>query len=254
MNGEEKIRAALGLEISGLSIHLLKETDSTNLQLKAGAREGIYSAPCLMLADSQTAGRGRLGRCFISPAGTGLYMSILCRPEGQWDPGKITILAAVSVCRAIEEEAGLRPQIKWVNDLFLRGRKICGILAEGAGDQVIVGIGINLRTPPGGFPMEAGIAGALDGAADRFSLAGKITGHFLSGMQHLSDPAIIRAYRERMFLMGKEIQYMQNGQQKNARVTGVDDAGGLMIQDAEGEKILRTGEVTIGSYSLSSLE
>lgn len=250
----QKVLAALGPSHADLSLHLLHETDSTNLRLKEGCRAGIYTAPCLMIAESQTSGRGRLGRAFISPSGTGLYMSLLCRPETPWSPGKITLLAAVAVCLAIEEMTGLRPKIKWVNDLFLRGRKICGILAEGAGEQVIVGIGVNLKTPPGGFPDTAGIAGALDVPLDRLSLAGAIARHFLDGLRQLHHPDILRLYRARMPLIGREITFLEKGQQKNARVTGVDEDGGLMIVTDEGPQVLRSGEVSLGSASFSGLE
>ena len=241
-------------QFPGLAILHFDRVDSTNLRLKEGARKGDFQSPALMIADYQSAGRGRLGRAFISPPGTGLYMSLLLRPEGPWQPGQITMLAALCVCRAIEEMTHLQPGIKWVNDLFLRGKKICGILAEGLSDQVIVGVGVNLRTPPGGFPAEAGPAGALDAAVDRLALAGKIAEYLLAGMRNLSDPAILQGYRQRMFLTGKSIQFLQNGIQKNALVTGVDDWGGLMIRTEEGDQVLRAGEVSLGSASFSALE
>jgi len=253
MQDKKKISDAVGCGCIP-ALYLMDETDSTNLRLKEWAREGSVHAPALLIARSQTQGRGRLGRSFLSPPGTGLYMSLLLRPEGSWTPGQVTILAAVSVCLAIEEMTGLQPRIKWVNDLFLRGKKICGILAEMAGDQVIVGVGVNLQTPPGGFPADLSIAGALDCEIDRLTLAGKIAARMLEGAKHPGDPDILSAYRQRMFLMGREIQYLENGTQKNARVTGVDEDGGLMIRDGDEDKILRTGEVTLGSYSFSDLE
>lgn len=253
MENAEKIAKAMG-SAPRCPLKLMDETDSTNLRLKEWVREGRIQAPYLLIASSQTAGRGRLGRSFLSPPGTGLYMSVLLRPESGWTPGQVTILAAVSVCLAIEEMTGLQPKIKWVNDLFLRGKKICGILAEMAGDQVIVGVGLNLQTPPGGFPADLSIAGALDCEIDRLTLAGKIAARLLEGAKHPGDPDILSAYRQRMFLMGREIQYLENGTQKNARVTGVDEDGGLMIRDGDEDKILRTGEVTLGSYSFSDLE
>jgi len=251
---ENRLRQGLGDAFQGLPFTLLSSTDSTNLRLKEGAREGRFAPPYLLIADAQTRGRGRLGRSFLSPPGTGLYMSLLLRPAPPWNPGQITILAAVAACRAIEEETGLHPAIKWVNDLFLRGKKICGILAEAMGDQVIVGIGINLQTPPGGFPDDLAIAGALDCGADRLRLAGRIAAHLLRGMERLNDPAIVDAYRRRMPLIGRDITYTRDGQQKNARVTGVSEDGGLIIRDATGEKILRTGEVTLGSHSFLGME
>ncbi len=250
---EETIRHALGSRWAHIPLRLLSETDSTNLRLKEAYRSGEIAPPFLLIADSQTAGRGRLGRRFISPPGTGLYMSLLAAPPPGTDCGRITILAAVAACRAIEDMTDLRPRIKWVNDLFVRGKKVCGILAEGLGGPVIIGIGVNLRTPPDGFPPEAGPAGALDADVEAPALAGRIAWHILDGLETPDDPAIIEAYRQRMPLTGRQIRYTQNGQEKTARVLGVAPDGGLMIQDDSGPHTLRTGEVSLGSGTFEGL-
>lgn len=244
---EEAIRRALGHRWGQIPVRVLPETDSTNLRLKAWYRAGQIAPPYLLTADSQTAGRGRLGRRFISPPGTGLYMSLLASPPSGTDCGLITILAAVAVCRAIEEMTDLRLRIKWVNDLFVRGKKVCGILAEGLGGPVIIGVGVNLRTPPGGFPPEAGPAGALDADVEAPLLAGRIARYILDGLEAPDDPTILDAYRQRMPLTGQTVRYTQNGQEKTAQVTGVAPDGGLMIEDDTGPHTLRTGEVTLGS-------
>ena len=250
---EEIIRQAMGQRWANVDVLSLAETDSTNTRLKEWARAGKIAAPFLLTASSQTAGRGRLGRRFVSPPGTGLYMSMLVSVPAATDSGKITVLAAVAVCRAIAELTGLQPRIKWVNDLFLRGKKVCGILAERIENGVVVGIGVNLKTPPGGFPPEAAIAGALDADIDRFALAGTIARHFLDGMEKLDTSEAIDDYRAHMPLVGHEICYVQNGQQKNALVTGVADDGGLMIRDDTGDHVLRTGEVSLGSQGFEGL-
>jgi BirA family biotin operon repressor/biotin-[acetyl-CoA-carboxylase] ligase len=180
-------------------------------------------------------------------------MSLLAAPPEGTDCGLITILAAVAVCRAIEETTGLRPRIKWVNDLFVHGKKVCGILAEGLGGPVLIGIGVNLRTPPGGFPPEAGPAGALDADVEAPALAGRIARHILDGLENPGDPGIIEAYRQRMPLTGQTVRYTQIGQLKTARVMGVAPDGGLMIQDDTGPRTLRTGEVTLGSDAFEGL-
>ena len=250
---EEIIHESMGSRWADVPVQALSETDSTNTRLKEWAREGRIAAPYVLTADSQTAGRGRLGRRFVSPPGTGLYMSILIAPPKNTDAGKITVLAAVAVCRAIHGLTGLQPKIKWVNDLFLRGKKVCGILAERIDEGVIVGIGVNLKSPPGGFPPEAGIAGALDADVDRFALAGAIVRHFLEGMETLDTDDAITYYRAHMPMIGREIRYQKDGQEKNARVTGVSDDGGLMIQDDAGDHLLRTGEVSLGSQGFFGL-
>ncbi len=250
---EQAIRRALGERWNNISVRALPETDSTNLRLKEWYRAGQISPPYLLTADSQTAGRGRLGRSFLSPPGTGLYMSLLAAPPPGTDCGLITILAAVAVCRAIEETTSLKPRIKWVNDLFLRGKKVCGILAEGLGGPVIVGIGVNLRTPPGGFPPQAGPAGALDTAAEAPVLAGLAARYILDGLENPGDPAVLDAYRQRMPLTGSTVRFTQDGREKNARVTGVAPDGGLMIEDDTGPHTLRTGEVSLGSEAFEGL-
>ena len=250
---EHIIHSALGERWARVPALALTETDSTNTRLKEWAREGKIAAPFLLTADGQTAGRGRLGRRFVSPPGTGLYMSMLVSVPAKTDSGKITILAAVAVCRAIEELTGLQPKIKWVNDLFLRGKKVCGILAERVENGVIVGIGVNLKTPTGGFPPEAAIAGALDADIDRFALAGTVARHFLDGLEKLDTSEAIEYYRAHMPLVGHEIRCVQNGQEKNALVMGVADDGGLMIRDEDGDHVLRTGEVSLGSQGFEGL-
>ncbi len=250
---EEAIRRALGSRWEHIPLQVLAETDSTNLRLKEWYRFGQITPPYLLTADSQSAGRGRLGRSFLSPPGTGLYMSLLVSPPEGTDCGLITVLAAVAVCRAIEGMTCLQPKIKWVNDLFLRGKKVCGILAEGLGGPVIIGVGVNLRTPAGGFPPEAGPAGALDAPIEAPTLAGHIVQYILDGMEKPDDPSILDAYRQRMPLTGRDIRYTQNGNEKNARVTGVAPDGGLMIEDETGPHILRTGEVTLGSGAFEGL-
>lgn len=250
----DAIRSVLGPVGAGVTVQCLPLVDSTNRRLKEWRRAGQIRPPYLLAADAQSAGRGRLGRTFVSPAGTGLYMSLLSALPAGTGSGRITVLAAVAVCRAIEELTELRPKIKWVNDLFVRGRKVCGILAEGLEDSVIIGIGVNVRTPPGGFPPEAGIAGALDVPLDRAQLAGRIAAHLLTGLQSPADPALLEAYRARMPLVGRTVCYTMNGQEKNARVTGVSEDGGLTVETDGGREVLRSGEITLGSQSFLGLE
>lgn len=228
-------------------------TDSTNRWVKEAARSGEISAPYLFLAGKQTAGRGRLGRVFISPEGTGLYMTLLLRPESFADATRLTLLAAISVCQAIEELTDLSPRIKWVNDIFIGGQKVCGILAEAIGNQVTVGIGVNLCTPSGGFPSEAGVAGALNRDILRGQLAAAITRRMLDGMAHLAQPTLLNEYRKRMPLIGQNISYQQNGQEKHARVTGVANDGGLIVEENGKTLILRTGEISLSSQAMQAV-
>ncbi len=248
MLSERLIRCHLG-PYNALPMTLLYITDSTNLQLKSLCRRGD-SRVQLLCAQGQTLGRGRLGRSFLSPEGTGVYMSLLL-PLGA-DDLPLTIRAGVAVCRAVEEVTGQALQIKWVNDLFLKGKKVCGILAEGTENMAVLGIGLNLKTPEGGF-AGVPIAGALERQDPPEQFIGRIAFHVLAALEEGAE-SILADYRERMFLTGKEITFTKDGQTKNAHVLGVDASGGLVVQTEKGRETLRTGEVSIGSHQFSPLE
>ena len=152
-----------------LQLYVLQRVTSTNTVLRQMAEEGAEDGSVL-LADSQTAGRGRMDRRFYSPPGTGLYLSLLLRPRiPAADAVRITACAAVAAAEAIEEVSGRRTAVKWVNDILLDGRKVCGILTEGSVDPLtgllryaVVGIGVNITPPPDGFPPELRtVAGAV---------------------------------------------------------------------------------------------
>ena len=238
---------------NALPFQVLSETDSTNLRVKEAARAESIAAPYLLIAGRQTAGRGRLGRSFHSPEDTGLYMTLLLRPAAFADATRLTLLAAVAVCQAIEELTDLRPRIKWVNDIFVGGKKVCGILAEAVGEQVAVGIGINLLTPPGGFPPEAAVAGALNRKLTRGQLAAAIVRRMLAGAANPADPGMLAEYRRRMPLIGREVSYRQGGREHCARVVGVAEDGGLIVSENGAEAVLRTGEISLGSQALESV-
>ena len=157
------------LKATGLRIQVVDRVDSTNSAMKRMAAEGAPHGSVL-IANEQSAGRGRMGRSFYSPPGTGIYMSLLLRPHTDAQRATlVTASAAVAVAEAIEQLAGEPVQIKWVNDIFLDDKKISGILTEaafglesGVPEYVVVGVGINACAPEGGFPPElAEIAGSL---------------------------------------------------------------------------------------------
>lgn len=227
-------------------ILLYEETDSTNLRLKQSILQG--SPVRAVLAQRQTAGRGRLGRSFLSPEG-GLYMSRACPlPENGFP---VTLRAAVAVRRAVLERCGMPLAIKWVNDLFYRGKKVCGILAEAIGNSAVIGIGLNLITPPGGFP---GVpeAGALETDVPPQVLFADI----LCAMDRVltePDRVILAEYAQNMPLIGHTITRTENGITKTALVKGLDEQGGLIIAYPDGTvQVLRTGEVSLGSAQMSS--
>lgn len=239
---EVKLRACLPQNWAA-PIEFYDEIDSTNTRAKLLAEQGAVHGTAV-IAERQTAGRGRHGRSFYSPAGTGLYLSVVLRPENT-DLNMATIRAAVAVSRAIECTAGILPGIKWVNDLFVDGKKVCGILAEGVGPfengapaAVVLGVGINCSTAL--FPEELrGIAGSLGGAFSREALAAAV----LTELRKMSGG--IEEYRERSLMVGREVSFLRDGENVAATVLGIDDAGGLRLRHAGGETVLRCGEVSV---------
>lgn len=231
---------------------------STNTVLRALAEQGAPEGT-VVIADEQTGGRGRMGRVFYSPAGSGIYLSLLLRPVNT-DPRQtvtLTAAAAVALCQAIEAVSKKSPQIKWVNDIFLNGRKICGILSEaafglesGAPEYVVVGVGINAYTPEGGFPQElAEIAGALwerpvPGGKNR--LAAEFVNHFWK-LYTAGDPAaFLEDYRRRSLVVGKDITVIAGGKETPARALGIDESCRLLVRYKSGETAaLSYGEVRI---------
>lgn len=240
-------------ENSGVSdVICLDKVDSTNNYAKKIALDGAKNGT-LIAANSQTAGRGRFGHVFDSPAGTGLYMSLILRPKIESQKFQfITIAAAVAVCLAIKDLCGLDTVIKWVNDIYLDGKKICGILTEavtgfesGEIESVITGIGINITTQKFSGDYNAGALFHDNNIiCSRNSICARIADYIMQFAENLNSQEIINSYRERSILTGKNITYIKDGEKLNAHVSGIDDEGGLIIINESGNKeILRSGEV-----------
>jgi len=223
---------------------LLQQTDSTNRVAKELARQGAAHGTAV-LALAQTAGRGRLERQFYSPEG-GLYLSVILRPKiPPQDRVLVTPMAAVAVCHGVEHLCGIRPDIKWVNDLYLEGKKLCGILCEGTGDAVIVGIGLNLRSPEGGFPPQLN-ATALDTEIAPQIFAETIAEELLMGCETLLDRAFLQEYREKNLVLHREVTvYPINGESFAAKAVDIDDHCRLVVETAAGRRLLDSGEITI---------
>ncbi len=225
-------------------------TDSTNLR----AREYIKGADCdraVFIARSQSAGRGRQGKSFYSPHGTGLYMTYIFSPKSPIDDTVfVTTSASVAVLRAIKKVSGKDALIKWVNDIYLDGKKICGILAEAITDfnkgivnHIIIGVGINISTTD--FPDEIkNTAGSL-GDVDISVLAAQITDNLCELANNISDTSYFDYYKSHSLVIGKDIIYYENGIAASARAVDIDSTGGLVIQTEYGKKVLRSGEITV---------
>ena len=235
--------------------------DSTNLVLRELARQGAPEKT-VVLTQHQTAGRGRRGKEFYSPSGSGLYMSLLLRPALQAQQAiQITTCAAVAVCRAIEKLTGQSVSIKWVNDLWINEKKVCGILTEavmnletGDLDAVILGIGINVFPPEGGFPSPLQkIAGAIATreTVDRnfcCRLTAQVIDEFFALYNDLPENNCYSEYRRRSALIGRKIFVLEN-RPYQAQVLDVEPDFGLRILSENGEeKVLRSGEVSTRLY------
>lgn len=236
-------------------IEVLKSVDSSNNYAKKLALDGAANGT-LVVAEEQTAGRGRRGKSFYSPKKTGLYMSIVLRPQKDFsDVQLITLAAAVSVCEAITELSDEKPQIKWVNDIFLNGKKICGILSEagvdleGRGiDYIIVGIGINCNTSQDDFPEELRqIAGSISETnIKRSELAALVYEGVMRSFPNLGDTSILNKYRDLSLMYGKNVEFIYEGQNMSGCVLGINDDGSLLVRCHDGVKIsLAGGEISV---------
>ena len=237
-------------------IQIYKSLESTNKTAKemavAGAAHGT-----VIISDCQTMGRGRYSRNFFSPAG-GLYMSLVLRPEGLRfeNPTAVTAFAAVAVCEAIESISHKVPEIKWVNDIFLDGKKVCGILTEavtdfesGGLDWIVLGIGINVSIPTEDFPTELQpLATSLypEGKRPgvRNQLAAEILNRILGYKTPPQEAEIFDKYKKRLMVLGKKITVIQNQEEFCATAVDIDAAGHLVVKKESGETIvLVSGEI-----------
>lgn len=244
-------------------LRVLQTTTSTNQVAKQMAAEGARHG-ALVVAEEQTAGRGRMGRSFFSPNSTGLYLSVLLRPAGSAAQAALTTTAtAVAVSRAIFEWSGRRVGIKWVNDLFYNQRKICGILAEAATDMqtghmesLVVGIGINLSTSADEFPKDIrSTAGSLFSAADHpMPPRNHLTALIYDQILDLADPPdpahFISEYRANCFIIDQPVEVIRIGQAPETVIArDIDAAGGLVVERADGSCLtLNSGEVSLKPF------
>ena len=234
-------------------INYLKEIDSTNSELKRLAFLGAPSGTVLV-ADRQTAGKGRLGRSFYSPADSGIYMSILLRPVELSDAGLLTTFTAVAVARALSK-TGVEVGIKWVNDLIADGRKLCGILTEAGTYEkepfAVIGIGVNLKKTA--FPEElrdivVSLEELTDTAPDRDTLVNAILGEMEAvNLQHPRDPeALMNEYRRRSVTLGKPVRVLpHSGEPFDGMAQAINQDGSLTVRTENGTTRVSSGEVSV---------
>jgi len=253
---EEAVLRYLGDLRDVFTVEVYTSVGSTNTLLKEKA--GRLPDRSVIIAGAQTEGRGRIGRKFFSPEGTGIYLSVLLkqniRPE---HAGRLTTAAAVAACRAIEECTGSTAEIKWVNDVFVGGKKVCGILTEasvnyetGIPDNIAVGIGFNVYSPENGFPEDiAETAGAITEVRKK-DLRARLAAVFLAGFhkacEDLDSPELYNEYKNRCFILGKPIYVLKKEGRIKAEAIDIRENFALLVRCEDGrEEVLNAGEISI---------
>lgn len=253
-NSKEFFKNNLKLPLKTL---VLNNTDSTNALCKRLSAE--EKEDMLVVALSQSGGKGRLGRSFYSPAGTGIYMSFLLHPRlHAAECTKITTAAAVSAARAIDAVSGKNSLIKWVNDIYIGNKKVCGILTEGglSGkttllDYAVLGIGLNLYNPKGGFPHDIeDKAGSVFGkkppcAEKAVEFITAFTEEFFEIYNMFPHNSYMEEYRKRSMLNGKEVSFIKDGKEFFGTVESIDDNAALILKTENETVTLLAGEVSL---------
>lgn len=248
-----------------VTLDIRKTVTSTNTVLKEIALNGGKQG-YVLISEQQTAGKGRLGRSFYSPNDTGIYMSVLLRPKMTIEDSLlITTSTAVAVSKAIEKLCDKKARIKWVNDIFVDGRKVCGILTESSLDTesgrleyAVVGIGVNISKPNDGFPddIKNTAGGFLDNVKGnvRCRLIAEILNQLAEQMENLSSKYYLEEYKKRCFLIGKNITVIKPSGNKTAKAIGIDDNVRLIVEyDDKTVEHLSSGEVSINIDNLNQV-
>ena len=242
------------------------EIDSTNDELKRRISDGVAGEFSVLSAGMQTGGRGRSGHAWTSPKGSSVSTSMVVIPEGVHKEHipRLTPLAAVAVGEAIEELYDLRVQIKWPNDILLRGHKVCGILTElilrEGVPYVVIGIGVNVHVRD--FPPEiSGIATSIDLVLENDNrsvtthcedITRSIWEHFVA---HYSDflltedlSSVLDYYNERLVNKGSRIKVLSPIEPFSGEALGIDETGALHVMTEEGERLVDSGEVSVRGF------
>ena len=244
------------------TLHWYEVTDSTNTQAKLLARNGAPHGSVL-IAGLQTGGRGRMGRSFHSPAGMGIYLSVILRPDCL--PSQLmhlTCAAGVAMMDAVEQVSGIRPQVKWINDLVINGKKLGGILTEmsvnqGSVDYAVIGIGINCLQAEADFhPEIAGLATSLSLAAGKVIAPEKLAAAMVEALWNMSHilfsekAQLMATYKANCITLGKEIQVIRGAKILPGKAVDLDEDGGLTVFYPDGTtETVSSGEVSVrGMY------
>ena len=265
----ESFLSARALSVCGGKIEIFKTIDSTNTEakrrleqtqcrLEQTQRRGSAMHGSVLIAEHQSAGRGRLGKSFFSPERSGIYLSLVYIPEASQvpDTALFTPLAAVCVCRALAEQ-GIDARIKWVNDVFVNGKKVCGILTEGvmstnASDlsAVVAGVGINLYEAESGFPEDIrNTAGCLPQgkSIDKNALTALLISLMVDAFSGAADYRVLmEEYKSRSFILGKMVTVICPLETYEAEAVDISGEGHLIVRTLSGElRKLLSGEISL---------
>ncbi|MBR5144086.1 MAG: biotin--[Clostridia bacterium] len=251
MLSKEKIIDELNkLGVPPIEIHFYECADSTNTRAKEWAKYSAEKKPAVFIANEQTAGRGRRGRSFVSEKGAGIYISILTYPEESGaDATATTARAAVTLAKATESLSDCDIKIKWVNDLYLGGKKLAGILTEGEMDKdgkvayQVVGMGINVYKNAISDEISdiaTSIEGVTGRGVDRSKLAAAIIKYHL-----YYNGDFYTEYKSRSFIIGKKVTVMKLSESYEAKVVDIDSDFSLIIERDGKQERLFTGEISL---------
>lgn len=256
---KHEILAALGAHPWAETLLWYPTIDSTNDEAKRLAARGAPHGTVL-IADHQTKGRGRMGRTFQSPGGKGIYLSLILRPHCKPDQlMHLTCAVAVAMCDAVEAACGIRPGVKWINDLILENRKLGGILtelslnADGTVNYAVVGIGINCSQTAGDFPEELRcIAISLETALNKPVSRHLLAAEMIRALE-ITDRAllpkhygILNTYRSDCITIGKEVLVHTPAENLQGLAVDVDSDGALVVRFADGSmRAVQSGEVSV---------
>lgn len=243
--------AALTAQLAGpgrlfTAIRAVPSTGSTNADLAAAARDGAASG-IVLVADHQSAGRGRFARSWGAPPGESVAISLLLRPHDMpverwlWLP-LITGIAVADALAAL----GVRPQVKWPNDVLIDGRKICGILSERVDDAAVIGVGINTALSADHLPVPTATSLALEGAtASATRVVAEVLAAFEPAYRRWASGADLRHwYSERCASVGRRVRVLESATRSvEGTAVGVDALGRLLVRTPVGERAFAAGDV-----------
>lgn len=241
--------------VSEKNIIVFDNICSTNETAKRLALSGADDKT-IVIAQSQSAGKGRKGRSFYSPERSGIYMSIIKLPQSSPSGSVlITSCSAVAVCRAIEKVCSVSAQIKWVNDIICRGKKVCGILTEALTNSsgnslqyIVTGIGVNCfhSEMPAELAKKAGSVSDVK-SFSRNMLCAQIINEFISLSEEIESRKFINEYRQRSAVIGQNIEVFEENQAYKAKALDIDNDCCLIVKATDGSiKTLNSGEISIG--------